>query len=96
MLESGACDNKRTVSLDAIEATVLRGIERHLGAPELLTEYVQEFHRAVADLRDTSQDRRTELSKRLGEVEKAIHSRAPIQPRTDTASCRFGEREGCN
>jgi site-specific DNA recombinase len=74
MLESGACDNKRTVSLDAIEATVLRGIERHLGAPELLTEYVQEFHRAVADLRDTSQDRRTELSKRLGEVEKAINA----------------------
>jgi site-specific DNA recombinase len=74
MLESGACNNKRTVSLDAIEATVLHGIERQLDAPELLTEYVQEFHRAVADLRNTSQNRRTDLSKRLGEVEKAINA----------------------
>jgi site-specific DNA recombinase len=74
LLESGACDNKRTVSLDAIEATVLHGIESHLCAPELVAEYVKEFHRAMTDLRDTSQGRRAELSKRLVEVEKAINA----------------------
>ena len=62
------------MSLDAIEATVLRGIERHLGAPELLAEYVQEFHRALAKLRDTAHDRRVELSKRLDEIEKSINA----------------------
>jgi len=74
LLESGACDNKRTVSLDAVEATVLHGIEGHLCAPDLVAEYVKEFHRAMADLRDTSQRRRAELSKRLVEVEKAINA----------------------
>jgi site-specific DNA recombinase len=73
-VESGTCDNKRTVSLDAIEATVLHAIERHLGAPELLAQYVQEFHRALAELRDTAHDRRVELSKRLDEVEKSINA----------------------
>jgi site-specific DNA recombinase len=73
-VESGTCDNKRTVSLEAIEATVLHGIERHLSAPELLAEYVQEFHRALAELRDTAHDRRAELSKRLNEIEKAINA----------------------
>ena len=55
----------------------------------------------MADLRDTSQGRRAELSKRLVEVEKAINaivdaiaeggrsSRALTQ-----RSCRSGEREG--
>jgi site-specific DNA recombinase len=74
MVESGTCDNKRTVSLDAIEATVLHAIERHLGAPELLAEYVREFHRALAELRDTAHDRRVELSKRLDEIEKSINA----------------------
>ena len=74
LLESGACDNKRTVSLDAIEATVLHGIEGHLCAPDLVAEYVKEFYRAMADLRDTSQRRRAEISKRLVEVEKAINA----------------------
>ena len=73
-VESGTCDNKRTVSLDAIEATVLHGIERHLGAPELLAEYVQEFHRALAELRDTAHDRRAALSKQLDEIEKSINA----------------------
>ena len=73
-VESGTCGNKRTVSLDAIEATVLHGIDRHLGAPELLAEYVQEFHRALAELRDTAHDRRVELSKRLDEVKKSINA----------------------
>jgi site-specific DNA recombinase len=62
------------VSLEAIEATVLHGIEKHLSAPELLAEYVQEFHRALAELRDTAHDRRAELSKRLNKIEKAINA----------------------
>src|SRR5205814_4077459 len=50
------------------------GIERHLGAPELFAEYVQEFHGALAELRDTAHDRRAALSKQLDEIEKSINA----------------------
>jgi site-specific DNA recombinase len=74
MIESGICENKRTVSLDTVEATVLQGIEVHLGSPELVAEYVREFHHAFAELRDTTEDQRKQLSKRLRETERSIHT----------------------
>lgn len=45
MKETGLCDNRRTIAREAIEALVLKGIEEHLAAPELVDEYVREYHR---------------------------------------------------
>jgi site-specific DNA recombinase len=74
MIESGICENKRTVSLDNVEATVLHGIEIHLASPELVGEYIREFHRALIDLRDNTEEGRKQLSKRLREVEQSIQT----------------------
>jgi hypothetical protein len=35
LIETGLCDNRRTIGLAAIEHCVLEGIEKHLGAPDL-------------------------------------------------------------
>ena len=47
-------------------------IETHLGDPEFLAEYVQEFHRATAELRDTSGQRRKKLTAELADIETSI------------------------
>jgi hypothetical protein len=62
------------VSLDDVEATVVHGIEIHLACPELVAEYVREFHRALDELRDNTEEGRKQLSKRLGEVEQSIQT----------------------
>ena len=72
MIESGICENKRTVPLDDVEATVVNGIERHLSSPVLVAEYVREFHRALAELQNNTEEGRKQLSKRLREVEQSI------------------------
>lgn len=72
MIESGICKNKRTVSLDTVEATVLHGIEMHLASPELVAEYVQEFYHALAELRGATENQCKKLSKRLHEIEQSI------------------------
>jgi hypothetical protein len=72
MIESGFCKNKRTVSLDTVEATVLHGIEMHLASPELVAEYVQEFYHALAELRGATENQCKKLSKRLHEIEQSI------------------------
>ena len=41
----GTCDNLRTVRRDVLEATVLDGLKNQLMHPELVTAFVDEFHR---------------------------------------------------
>jgi site-specific DNA recombinase len=72
LIETGLCDNRRTIGLAAIEHCVLEGIEKHLGAPDLIAEYVREFHRAWRELRDTTGIRRRELTRKLAETEARI------------------------
>ena len=43
--ESGTCDNRRTVGMTTIEQKALHAIEHRLAAPDLITEYVREYHR---------------------------------------------------
>jgi site-specific DNA recombinase len=43
--ESRSCENRRTVSMTSLEAKVLHAIEHRLAAPDLIAEYVREYHR---------------------------------------------------
>jgi site-specific DNA recombinase len=72
MLETGLCDNRRTVSLQSIEDKVMQGIEEHLASPDLLAESVREYHRAYTELRDSTARRRADLTKRLAKLETDI------------------------
>ncbi len=72
MVETGLCDNKRTVALDDIETHVIGGIEKHLASPDLIAEYVREYQRAWAKLRDSTGKRRAELQKQLADVQADI------------------------
>jgi DNA invertase Pin-like site-specific DNA recombinase len=72
MRETGLCENRRTVAREAIEALVLKGIEENLAAPELIAEYVREYHRMSRELHSSTAHRRRDLEKRLGNVNGAI------------------------
>jgi site-specific DNA recombinase len=72
MIETGLCDNRRTVGLNSIEDKVLQGIEEHLASPDLLAEYVREYHRAYTELRDSTARRRADLTKRLANLKPEI------------------------
>src|SRR5436190_16243077 len=63
--DRGTCENRRSVSLAMIEQLVLEGIEKHLAAPELVAEWVREFHRAWQELTHTQGKRREVLSRDL-------------------------------
>jgi site-specific DNA recombinase len=44
-IESHSCENRRTISMIWLEAKVLHAIEHRLAAPDLIAEYVREYHR---------------------------------------------------
>ena len=68
MIETGLCDNRSTIAADWIESAVLGGIENQLAAPDLIREYVAEYHRAYSVLRDTAGRRRAELERELTKI----------------------------
>lgn len=70
--ETGLCDNRRTVAREAIEARVIKGIEENLASPELVAEYVREYHRVMRELHSKTANRRRDLDKRLGNIKGAI------------------------
>ncbi|MGY3484438.1 hypothetical protein ACVW1C_002321 [Bradyrhizobium sp. USDA 4011] len=69
---TGLCENRRTVAREAIEALVLKGIEENLASPELIAEYVREYHRMSRELHSSTAHRRRDLEKRLGNVNGTI------------------------
>jgi DNA invertase Pin-like site-specific DNA recombinase len=72
MVETGLCDNRRTVGLEAIERQVIEAIEKHLAAPDLIAEYVREFHRELRELNEGKGRRRSDLGRRLASAEANI------------------------
>jgi hypothetical protein len=54
MKETGLCGNKRMVPRAVVEAVVLKGIEENLAAPELIAEYVAEYHQMTRELHSRS------------------------------------------
>ncbi|MEM6933927.1 MAG: recombinase family protein [Pseudomonadota bacterium] len=47
----GTCDNRLNIRRDALEASILNGLRKHLMSPELFTEFCAEFTREVNRLR---------------------------------------------
>jgi site-specific DNA recombinase len=72
MIETGLCDNRRTVGLEAVENLVIRGLEEHLASPDLIAEHVREYHRAWTSLRDSTSQQRANLTKRLANLKREI------------------------
>ena len=70
--ETGLCNNRRTLSLNAIETRVIEGVEKHLAAPDLISEYIREYHRTLQAMRDGEGKRRTGLQRKLVEVEREL------------------------
>ena len=69
MVETGQCENRVTVGVDLVEGRVLEGIEKHLASPDLIAEYIREYHQAWTTLRDSATTRRTQLQKVLRDIE---------------------------
>ena len=84
MIETGLCGNRCTVGVDLLEKRDLEGIEKQLASPDLIAEYVHEYHRAWTTLRDGARTRRAQLQKELRTLRR-IPRRPSIcswQPRT--------------
>ncbi|MCC1493558.1 recombinase family protein [Cognatishimia sp. F0-27] len=47
----GTCDNRLNIRRDALEASILNGLRKHLMSPELFNEFCSEFTREVNRLR---------------------------------------------
>jgi site-specific DNA recombinase len=69
MVETGLCGNRCTVGVDILEKRILEGIEKQLASPDLIAEYVREYHRAWTTLRDSARSRRAQLQKELRDIE---------------------------
>ncbi len=69
MVETGLCANRCTVGVELLEKRVLEGVEKQLASPDLIAEYVREYHRAWIALRDSATSRRTQIQKELRDVE---------------------------
>jgi len=72
----GSCDNRVNIRRDALEASILNGLKKHLMEPELFREFCAEFTREVNRLRmergaDLEVARR-DLDRTTRELDKAI------------------------
>jgi site-specific DNA recombinase len=97
MIETGLCDNRRTVGLEAVENLVIRGLEEHLASPDLIAEYVREYHRAWTSLRDSTAQQRADLTKRLANLKREIKRAVAAimeNPRSKAIQDELRELEG--
>nr|WP_244547196.1 recombinase family protein [Bradyrhizobium sp. Gha] len=70
--ETGLCDNALGVPRSVVEDRVLKGIEQHLADPDLVAEYVAEFHRMSRELNSKAAGKIRAIEKRLSTVNTAI------------------------
>jgi site-specific DNA recombinase len=72
MKETGLCDNKKRVARERIEERVLAALEEHLGDPELVAEYVREYHRTVREVNSQAASLLRTIDKKLGNINGQI------------------------
>ena len=70
--ETGLCDNGIGVPRSTVEDRVLAGIEEHLADPELVAEYVAEYHRIMRELNSKAAVQIRAIEKRLTTVNTQI------------------------
>ncbi len=70
--ETGLCDNAIGVPRSVVEERVLAGIEKHLADPDLVAEYVAEYHRMSRELNSKAAGQIRAIEKRLSTVNTQI------------------------
>jgi site-specific DNA recombinase len=70
--ERGDCSNNRTVTRLHVEGRVLAALESHLADPELLAEYVSEFHARLRQRQASEAKQRSAIERRHAELTRAI------------------------
>ena len=87
--EKGTCTNSRQISVDQLERRVLSGIKKHLLDPELLTEFVHEFHSELKRLQKASTEASSHTEKKLDQLKQKIERIVvAIAEGTDTPALR--------
>jgi len=74
MVETGLCNNKRTVSLDAVEKRIIEGIEKELAAPDAIAAYVTEYHRLARAKAKCAGTGKRRLERRLQDVDREAYA----------------------
>lgn len=82
--ERGDCDNKRTVKRGHIEERVLKAMQKHLAAPELIAEYVRVYQEERKRLKKSSRDNIAETRKRLSQIKADIDRLVELLLRADS------------
>jgi site-specific DNA recombinase len=79
--EKGTCTNRRTPARAQVEAVVLQGLRDKILSPEAVALYVRTYRAAAAAAKRAQADRRAPLTKRKGELERALDRAADAQLR---------------
>jgi site-specific DNA recombinase len=90
-IESRSCENRRTISMTSLEAKVLHAIEHRLAAPDLIAEYVREYHRLSRAAASDKAKVRARIERQLVEV-KAECNRIVDAILTENATRTLSER----
>ena len=72
MKEAGTCSNRKIFYLDEIERAVLAGLQQHLKAPKLLTEFVKTYQEERARLAAEKIRRRGKVERNLAEIQRSL------------------------
>jgi len=70
--ERGTCTNGKQISVDQLERRVLAGIKKRLLNPELLAEFIREFHLELKRLQAASSEASSHAAKMLNEIKLKI------------------------
>lgn len=70
----GTCSNKLSIRRDQLEAAVLHGLKNRLMRPDLLKEFVAEYHRELNRLRDEADAGRQAQLRELQKVDSDIRA----------------------
>lgn len=70
--DGGGCTNNRSIKNDGYEQQVLEHLQTQLLAPELVAEFVREYHREHARLTGKGQRERATIERRLAEAKRKV------------------------
>jgi DNA invertase Pin-like site-specific DNA recombinase len=71
---TGTCSNRLRIRRDVLEASVLGGLKTHLMQPELVREFIAEYHRELNRLRATVDLERLTQQAKLARTESEIRA----------------------
>lgn len=72
--DRGTCDNLLRIRRDVLEASVLSGLRTHLMKPELVREFIAEYHRELNRLGNKTSLDRDRQKEELTQIERQIRS----------------------